>query len=186
MDIRAIETVYKGYRFRSRTEARWAVAFDSLGWRWKYEVEGYRVCQDKAWYLPDFYLPDLKCHIEIKGTDATEEEMSKMFGFGGAKPLLLITGSPWPDEYRADWIDEYVAGPDDHSSFGVCLVCNREMIIRSDGLTVQAEHIIQSDRGCSTERVFGYVPDRSSAGPFLQAFTAARQARFEHGERPRR
>ena len=27
-DIKAIETYYKGYRFRSRLEARWAVFFD--------------------------------------------------------------------------------------------------------------------------------------------------------------
>ena len=28
--IKAIETVYNGYRFRSRLEARWAVFFDAL------------------------------------------------------------------------------------------------------------------------------------------------------------
>ena len=31
MKIAAIETKYKGYRFRSRLEARWAVFFDALG-----------------------------------------------------------------------------------------------------------------------------------------------------------
>ena len=30
-EIKAIETVYKGYRFRSRLEARWAVFFDACG-----------------------------------------------------------------------------------------------------------------------------------------------------------
>ncbi len=29
-EIKAIETRYKGYRFRSRLEARWAVFFDAL------------------------------------------------------------------------------------------------------------------------------------------------------------
>jgi hypothetical protein len=29
-EIKAIETSYKGYRFRSRLEARWAVFFDAL------------------------------------------------------------------------------------------------------------------------------------------------------------
>lgn len=28
--VKAIDTVYKGYRFRSRLEARWAVFFDAL------------------------------------------------------------------------------------------------------------------------------------------------------------
>lgn len=39
--IKAIETSYKGYRFRSRLEARWAVFFDALGIEWEYEKEGY-------------------------------------------------------------------------------------------------------------------------------------------------
>jgi hypothetical protein len=30
-NIKAIETLYRGYRFRSRTEARWAVFFDGVG-----------------------------------------------------------------------------------------------------------------------------------------------------------
>lgn len=28
MTIKAIDTIYKGYKFRSRLEARWAVFFD--------------------------------------------------------------------------------------------------------------------------------------------------------------
>jgi len=35
--LKAIETQYKGYRFRSRLEARWAVFFDSLEFTWTYE-----------------------------------------------------------------------------------------------------------------------------------------------------
>ena len=30
-NFKAVETVYKVYRFRSRLEARWAIFFDSLG-----------------------------------------------------------------------------------------------------------------------------------------------------------
>lgn len=29
--LKAIETIWKGYRFRSRTEARWAVFLETLG-----------------------------------------------------------------------------------------------------------------------------------------------------------
>ena len=39
--LKAIETEYKGYRFRSRLEARWAVFFDACGVSWEYEPEGY-------------------------------------------------------------------------------------------------------------------------------------------------
>lgn len=41
MNIKAIETQYKGYRFRSRLEARWAIYFDTLGVPWQYEPEGF-------------------------------------------------------------------------------------------------------------------------------------------------
>lgn len=51
MNIKAIETVYRGYRFRSRLEARWAVFFDALGLEWEYEPEGFD--------LTDAYLDHL-------------------------------------------------------------------------------------------------------------------------------
>ena len=39
-EIKAIETVYYGYRFRSRLEARWAGFFDCLGMPYEYEQIG--------------------------------------------------------------------------------------------------------------------------------------------------
>ena len=51
--IRAIETEYNGYRFRSRLEARWAVFFDALGVEYEYEPEGFELPSGKR-YLPDF------------------------------------------------------------------------------------------------------------------------------------
>lgn len=65
MKIKAIETSYKGYRFRSRLEARWAVALDKLGIKWEYEKEGYDL-GDLGYYLPDFWLPDQETFVEIK------------------------------------------------------------------------------------------------------------------------
>jgi hypothetical protein len=57
MNIKPIETRYKGYRFRSRLEARWAVFFDALGIVWEYEKEGYELPSGR--YLPDFWLPSI-------------------------------------------------------------------------------------------------------------------------------
>lgn len=48
--INAIPTIYKGIRFRSRLEAKWAVMFDLLGWQWQYEPI------DLNGYTPDFIL----------------------------------------------------------------------------------------------------------------------------------
>ena len=53
--LKAIETEYKGYRFRSRLEARWAVFFDACHVRWEYEPEGF-VLPNGQYYLPDFLL----------------------------------------------------------------------------------------------------------------------------------
>ena len=51
--IKAIDTSYKGFLFRSRLEARWAVFFDALGLDWEYESEGFEL-PDGTRYLPDF------------------------------------------------------------------------------------------------------------------------------------
>jgi hypothetical protein len=55
MTIKAIETQYKGYRFRSRLEARWAVFFDACGYNWEYEPEGFDL-GNGVYYLPDFKI----------------------------------------------------------------------------------------------------------------------------------
>ena len=61
MEIKAIETEYNGYKFRSRLEARWAVFFDAAGIKYEYEPEGFEIkvnSEEMYRYLPDFYLPD--------------------------------------------------------------------------------------------------------------------------------
>lgn len=83
MTIKAIETAYKGYRFRSRLEARWAVFFDALGIQWEYEVEGYDL-GDEGWYLPDFWLPEQEYWFECK----PEEPMP--MDFGGVKKYAVL------------------------------------------------------------------------------------------------
>ena len=107
--MRPIETNYRGCRFRSRIEARWAVFFDALGFEWWYEPEGFALRFDYEkfaadWdrtigklvrpelrqpfeglagkeylYLPDFYLPELNYWIEVKGPNPTREEIEKAF-----------------------------------------------------------------------------------------------------------
>jgi len=71
----AIPTRYRGYHFRSRLEARWAVFFDSCRIKWQYEPEGYDLTDyglaiDRpgvGLYLPDFWLPKTETWVEIKG-----------------------------------------------------------------------------------------------------------------------
>ena len=64
-EIKPIETIYNGYKFRSRLEARWAVFFDAMCIKYEYEPEGIEV--DNERYLPDFYFPDYEIYGEVKG-----------------------------------------------------------------------------------------------------------------------
>lgn len=107
MNIKPIETKYKGYRFRSRLEARWAVFFDALRLEWEYEKEGYNL-GDLGFYLPDFWISNLYdrygrkgMFAEVKGEEATDLEIQKLARLtigknyaamlqGGMKPFNLM------------------------------------------------------------------------------------------------
>ncbi|OLB42779.1 MAG: hypothetical protein AUG51_20910 [Acidobacteria bacterium 13_1_20CM_3_53_8] len=81
--VKAIETEYDGYRFRSRLEARWAVFFNTLGIPYEYEKEGFDT--NGTWYLPDFFLPEQDCWYEVKGSYASTglmwDEWARLFDF---------------------------------------------------------------------------------------------------------
>lgn len=111
--MKAIETQYKGYRFRSRLEARWAVLLDALDIKWEYEFEGYDL-GEAGWYLPDFWLPELQWHLEIKPPGPIDpEDQAKMMAFddyppSGSMGLLVGIGIPSKpsEEHLGNW--EYI------------------------------------------------------------------------------
>lgn len=71
-----IETKFDGHRFRSRTEARWAVFFKALGLSYVFEPEGYQLGNGLK-YLPDFWLPELKFWFECKGIEPSNVDLDK-------------------------------------------------------------------------------------------------------------
>jgi hypothetical protein len=91
--IQPIETHYKGYRFRSRLEARWAVFFDALEIEWDYEPEGFDL-GEYGWYLPDFYLKTLGCFCEIKPTIYKVDNKPEEFHNLTNKPICVCIGIP--------------------------------------------------------------------------------------------
>lgn len=97
IDMKAIDTVYNGYKFRSRLEARWAVFFGNMKLEYEYESEGYELDSGLR-YLPDFYLPLLDVYVEIKPQaillDRNDIIKITSFGLSENKNLLLIIGSP--------------------------------------------------------------------------------------------
>src|SRR5438067_1192639 len=112
-----IETIYNGYRFRSRLEARWAVFFDTLGINYEYEKEGYDLDGRGTWYLPDFWIEAWDMFVEIKPNFPSDEEESKCRKLSKClgKSSLLLWGQPgvapvdkkdkhslWKHEYQFD------------------------------------------------------------------------------------
>lgn len=75
MSRQPVDTYYDGYWFRSRTEARWAVFWKTLGLPFEYETEGYDL--GEIWYLPDYYVPAWKMFVEIKAGALDESEIRK-------------------------------------------------------------------------------------------------------------
>jgi hypothetical protein len=64
-DVEAVETKFKGTRYRSRTEACWAVFFDALGVDFSYEGEQVSLSNGEG-YVPDFFIPDFDAYFEVK------------------------------------------------------------------------------------------------------------------------
>jgi hypothetical protein len=81
-EIKAISTKYKGYNFRSRLEARWAVFFDIIGLNWEYEIEGYDL-GEMGYYLPDFIITSPYNHkyvyeIKPRGSNEGQEKLQML------------------------------------------------------------------------------------------------------------
>ncbi len=193
--IKAIPTEYKGYRFRSRLEARWAVFFDACGVEWEYEPEGYDLGEG-TYYLPDFLLHGVDgraegdLYVEVKG-QMTDEDARKIKRFAktGINPYkleksetaILVVGKIPEGETAADISDyisstAYSADPDHPCEF------NFETI---DGDCFAAHPGINKN---GRFELFGddsnYLSDMDEIAT-ERAYRLARQARFEHGEKPK-
>lgn len=187
MRIKPIPTKYRGYHFRSRLEARWAVFFETAKIRWEYEPQGFDV--DGTPYLPDFYLPDLHCYFEVKGTSEYDIDLLQRFALLIGKELVVAEGAiPDPDEWdcrnekglqvlhtsrpedwREGYIDDFAWGYKD--MFLRCTNCGRIEIMNEAYSTMKDN--------CSCGK------DHARWMPLSDALDAARSARFEHGEKPR-
>lgn len=97
--MKAIETEYKGIKFRSKLEAQWAVFFDECNVDWEYEPQGFDL-GDGVWYLPDFVLHNVgNCEgadengdlwIEVKGRMTPQD--AKKINYWTKKKGILVLG----------------------------------------------------------------------------------------------
>jgi len=201
--MKAIETVYNGYRFRSRLEARWAVFYDVLGIKWEYEKEGYDLGSG-IYYLPDFYIPHLDCWIEIKGQCTpidnkifelfSEQSEKKVYLFIGEIPnpdTLECSGPPYNENNSA-----YILG-DLHYVWCECPDCGFvgiEFDGRSDRLGCKESYETWDNRDreipgkwyeegkCFRRAANGDKGYNGNSMRLIQSYREARYARFEHGE----
>src|SRR5690625_2304014 len=177
--IKPIETRYKGYRFRSRLEARWAVFFDALGIEWQYEPEGY-VLEDGTWYLPDFWLPQIGKYVEVKGGNPTGGEQDKcgMLARATGKDVWLTFGDiPYPGPDNASgYIFPSDGGWDCYYWFTSCHMCGQfDITFGGRGARVKC--------GCDHSGHGNGDKCYNSDDPrIMEAYAIARSARFEHGE----
>ena len=164
--MKAIETLCRGYRFRSRLEARWSVIFDALGLRWDYEPEGFTTAAGR--YLPDFYVHDWGQWVEIKGQQPDRHELDRFFAFAQEHPIAMFRGLPGDSSEDSNGGSAWAA----------------------DGAVV-----ISPGAGClwiDEEGALAWAPSQPSqqanlfvSGPRARAaLAAAKGARFEFGEAP--
>jgi hypothetical protein len=200
-ELKAIQTEYKGYLFRSRLEARWAVFFDSLGVSWEYETEGYDL-GDGLYYLPDFLLHSVtvnhgyfkkNCdiYVEVKGqmNDVDAEKINRFYaagykgenGFGVSRSAVLVVGNiPDGEDMRELLYSMQRDAYHDHKNWPNLF--NFE--------TVDGDYF-GAYPGVDRYGTFTLFGDDSSylwsmdKAVTEKAYRTARQARFEYGETPR-
>lgn len=197
-EIKAIETRYKGYRFRSRLEARWAVFFETLKIPWEYEKEGYDLGEE-GWYLPDFWLPDVTAHedtgvfVEVKPSRGYETEKLESIVRLSQRTAILLNGLPASAFNREEegyyaclWMDMSEC-PDDQDPF------EYESEETNSTTYLDSYNSFSECPRCHHVyfRFYGSAGDCDICGAYIEedtprimnAYEAARSARFEHGER---
>ena len=187
MKIKPIETIYKGYRFRSRLEARWAVFLDAIGADWEYEPEGFEL-ENGIYYLPDFRIranrrgrtPE-EFYLEVKGVP-TREDGIKCELFSACYPVLIVGDIPRVHGYRDDYLLNYFNIDDD----GYKVQCIRDSFIYIDGDSYSCLLCASKGGGVGLYGPDWYFDVDPPADEIktINALNIARRARFEHGETP--
>lgn len=168
--VAPIPTRYKGYRFRSRLEARWAVLFDAMDMRWEYEADGFTLPSGP--YLPDFWLPEIGVWCEVKPNDDAVV-WSKIYELAEhtTQPVAVLWGTPEAQWYPAivpPW-QEIVDGKE------IEWPATEDWIELGASAATKCAWLAGGELGFSRYSL--------CSPPFWdQAVRAARGARFEHGE----
>jgi hypothetical protein len=100
-DIQAIPTEYRGVRFKSRLEARFAEWLTEVAEaEWEYEPENF---PGKQRYTPDFKIHELGLYVEIKPMAKVHELEIFKDDIHGGEPVRM-RGGWWPITSARPWI----------------------------------------------------------------------------------
>jgi len=175
-----IQTYYNGYHFRSRSEARWAWAFDQLGIKYYYEPEGFS--NNGIAYLPDFFLPDSKTWFEVKGVLGEEDEKKIDMFLRSIEDKYFVVG--YPDmtfDVVNDW-GEWFSTPD-NSAISKCPICGKYYFLSDYGWygckncgAYDGDHYLRTEAQGNLNHWYD--------GNAKNVLMKARSLRFEHGETP--
>lgn len=177
--IKAIQTQYKGYKFRSRLEARWAVYLDAVNVQWEYEPEGFEFTSGRM-YLPDFYLPEFYSYLEIKAKRGNVDDLTNFIIDSNKEGMKLwgLVGDPinasWimPAQYDNNWKNEW------HAETSICFIPD------NDGSLMACPTFTDASAKSVTTQMYGSPKRYSEIIDNYQEKIKARSARFEHGESP--
>ena len=196
--MKVIETEYKGYRFRSRLEARWAVFFDACGVKWEYEPEGFDLGYG-LYYLPDFLLHDvlirndnvpINLWVEVKG-QMTELDAKKIIKFANERedieyccldlyenPILIVTNIPDGDDWSdlEDYMRDLSYESSEPAPFNLRMI-DGDYFGAYPVINKQGRFVIMDDNGRCSGSNFEWDFDEEATE---KTYRLARQARFEH------
>ena len=226
--IKAIETEYNGYKFRSRLEARWAVFFDALGVFYEYEPEGFQI-DESTYYLPDFYIPEWGIYVEVKtNRPGAADEIRKTVKFANNTTNVVLILSDIPDgkegiywfpalwfnpletSVNANWIGisffdkanlirDFTTSKETHPLYNLQIdeILKKqagELFKYEPNSKMNWEHwepryslfdIKENKEPHIADLIsLEYDIDDREKLPLQKAYRKARQARFEHGEKP--
>jgi hypothetical protein len=166
--LKPIETMYRGYRFRSRLEARWAVFLERARTVWQYEAEGFALPSGS--YLPDFHCPDLSYGKIIP----------PLWTYIEVKPA---PSPPWAASWEPEPIPQLLPR-EVKLGYELATLLAVHFVIVGDPLDV----LDIADGGSITIDPSGKIGrgigPLDYIHPLRGAANAARAARFEHGEQP--
>jgi hypothetical protein len=178
--IKAIQTHYAGYWFRSRLEARWAVFFDTTGIEWRYEPEGLVVDtpEGRIHYLPDFLLPNQWGEAKGYLQDASVERVCSLAAGmtrcedKDSMDLVILGDIPRPNSDLWPVQLHYHRG----KLWGVAWDPTEA------GCPMGRPHVRVVPDALNAERLTEGFPFGAPPRWAVEGLDAARQARFEFGE----